>query len=245
MRGSRRCRAVALVAALPFLSGPALGKVIQFQSPADNGVQVIEMTGDIASRDVSDLRALILAGLKQWHARQVTIWLNSPGGDVDAAMGMGEILREHAAVVTVADRCYSACVLVLAAGVVRLPRDGTVGIHRPRFDDAYFAGLSPAEAQRVYDERADKVRAYLARMGLPDTLFHAMMAVASDDLRVLSHLEMDRFDLFGETPAYAEWLRSRQPVTPPPLTPGLPSHNWQPVNPPLDYSGLKPLPPAD
>jgi hypothetical protein len=70
--------------------------------------------------------------------------LNSPGGDVIAAMQIGEIIRKDWLWTSVSDEpqaegCLSACVLIFAAGANRiLGGDSRVGIHRPRFDPIQF-----------------------------------------------------------------------------------------------------------
>lgn len=59
--------------------------------------------------------------------------INSPGGDIAAAMAIGRMFREERAWLHVNGVCISACVLILAGAVDRSTNFGRVGIHRPYF----------------------------------------------------------------------------------------------------------------
>jgi hypothetical protein len=94
--------------------------------------------------------------------RPPRVILNSLGGSVAAAMGLGEAIRKRgfSTWVNGQDECSSACVLVLASGVRRSPF-GTIAIHRPHFDDALFARLPEEQARAKYKQM---------RMGCTTTL---------------------------------------------------------------------------
>jgi len=64
------------------------------------------------------------------------IYLNSPGGDVTAAIATGRLLRSVEAPVAIKDNqeCVIACVLILAGATNRLIY-GKVGIHRPYLEE--------------------------------------------------------------------------------------------------------------
>jgi ATP-dependent protease ClpP protease subunit len=142
--------------------------------------------------------------------RPPRVILNSLGGSVPAAMDLGEAIRKHGFSIWVngQDGCSSACVLVLAAGVRRSPF-GTIGIHRPYFDHALFGRLSQEQARAKYDQMADGVRDYLARMGMDAGLYAAMLRVPSDEVRILSPQEIRAYGLEGEDPGWAEWTRAK------------------------------------
>jgi hypothetical protein len=67
---------------------------------------------------------------------ELMVYLSSPGGDVLAAIELGEEVRSQWALTTVGDdgECFGACVLVLAAGVRRTPEPERVGLQRLNFD---------------------------------------------------------------------------------------------------------------
>jgi len=107
------------------------------------------------------------------------VLLSSPGGDLNQAIIMGEIIRARglATAVGVADAtgevraayCASACVLVFAGGKPRYGVKGSMlGVHR-------FVTTTPvhdpvAEAQRV----AGEVLGYMTKMGVSSSVVEAM-----------------------------------------------------------------------
>lgn len=91
------------------------------------------------------LDGLITGNTAQQFSQQLSSWnnpdpipaglivlLNSSGGDGEAAMKIGKLLRSKKAQVFVIGQCESACVFVMAGGVVRAANSGTVGIHAGR-----------------------------------------------------------------------------------------------------------------
>ena len=91
----------------------------------NNCAGVIEIKGEISRGDYDKL-SVALEGVDP-----VFISIDSPGGSIDEAMKIGQLLRNRELAVEVADsgECVSACVLILAGAVHRLPND-RVGIHR-------------------------------------------------------------------------------------------------------------------
>ena len=102
---------------------------------------------------------------------ELTVFLSSPGGDVLAAIELGEEIRGQWALTAVGDdggECLGACVLVLAAGVRRTPVPERVGLQRLNFDQR---DSGRERAKRKYAGLAKTVETYLARMGMPKKLF--------------------------------------------------------------------------
>jgi hypothetical protein len=129
---------------------------------------------------------------------ELTVFLSSPGGDVFAAMELGEEIRRQWALTSVDDdgECFGACVLVLAAGVRRTPASENVGLQRMSF------------AQK---DVAKKVEAYLSRMGMPKKLFQEIAAQqSSNKLRLLDSGRLKALGLEGIDPAYEQWLRANE-----------------------------------
>jgi ATP-dependent protease ClpP protease subunit len=83
----------------------------------------IDITGEITQRDVAFFRSLS----KEFEFKQPTVRLNSPGGDVAAAMEIGRIIRSVDGSTRIESedgrledgRCYSSCALIFIAGVWR------------------------------------------------------------------------------------------------------------------------------
>ena len=102
--------------------------------------------------------------------------------------------------------CDSACVFVLIAGVDRVGYDGKVGLHRPAFDPAFFAGLSPTAARARYNSLAENLRQYYVdEMGGSPEAFRMMMTTPSTSIRFLSTRELLELGVMGEDPAWAEY----------------------------------------
>ncbi len=178
-----------------FDSGFRFGK-IAIDGPIDKAVAV---------------RTLELIRLFRRHYDVFSVVLNSTGGDVMAAIDIGEEVRKQWVWTEMDDagHCLSACVLILAAGVQRIPAPNRVGIHRPYFNPEIFANLPPNDAREKYQALAKDVQQYLSRMGMPDELFREMMRQSSSDMLILSAERLSALGLHGIDPAYEEWMRAR------------------------------------
>ena len=194
-------------------------------------ISYVEFTGQIRPEGVSELRkaldeALLKTNVRTWaNEPKIVLKVNSPGGNVEAGISMGKMLRAYAVDIRVYPRelCASACVLLLAGAVERLAFDGArIGIHRPRFDANKFAQMSRLEADRKYQQLAATVEAYLAEMGMPSALYSAMMRISSGKIIYLTEKQAEELSLVGEDSAYAEWARARaQQINAPSFLEGL------------------------
>ncbi len=111
-----------------------------------------------------------------------TVLLSSPGGDLNQAVIMGEIIRSRGLVtaVGVADGsghigpsyCASACVLVYAGGKTRLGIDGSVlGVHRFVTSGTSAPGRDPvSETQQI----TAMILGYMTKMGVSSAVVQAM-----------------------------------------------------------------------
>jgi hypothetical protein len=128
--------------------------------------------------------------------------IDSDGGDVQAAMSLGRVLRKYKKTVAVesGDRCASACVFILAGAVNRIVA-GDVVIHRP-----YLVKDLPGSAgyDEIYKRTEQLIRAYFAEMNIPEGLVDRMLAVPPAKGELLTPLELERYMLNGEDPAYEE-----------------------------------------
>ncbi len=145
---------------------------------ADRGGNVLAITGEVGPAAATWFRErLERAGL----APGDTVLLASPGGDLEQALIIGEIIRAHGlstavGAVDAAGRitpsyCASACVLIYAGGKPRYGLEGSkLGVHR-------FVTTGPsrdpvAEAQKT----TGMVLNYMSRMGVAATVVEAMTA---------------------------------------------------------------------
>jgi hypothetical protein len=153
------------------------------------GRRALFVTGEIGPAAASWLRDK----LDQVHlVAGDAVLLSSPGGDLNQALIMGEIVRSRALVtaVGIADAsgrvrpsyCASACVLVYAGGTTRLGVDGSaLGVHR--FVATIARGDAIAEAQKI----AGAVLGYMTRMGVSSQIVEAMSE--TKDIRWLATKE--------------------------------------------------------
>jgi hypothetical protein len=138
------------------------------------------------------------------------VLLSSPGGNLDQALIMGEIIRSRglATAVGTADAsgsmtrsyCASACVLVYAGGTPRYGIEGSMlGVHR--FTTS-LPGRDPvAEAQRI----TGTVLSYMTKMGVASAVVEAMSATR--EVRWLSPTEALAMNLVTEPAGKAEAAR--------------------------------------
>lgn len=107
------------------------------------------------------------------------VLVSSPGGNVDQALIMGEIIRSHGLATAVGTTdasghitrsfCASACVLIYAGGTVRYGIEGSrLGVHR--FVASLPARDPIAEAQRT----TGTILSYMTKMGISSSIVEAM-----------------------------------------------------------------------
>lgn len=178
----------------------------------------VSISGPITYSAVPALAAVLLHAEQNATSRSdggdpsIFVIVNSRGGEIRAAIDMGRLLRNAAAKIWI-DRggeCSSACVLLLAGGVVRYGMaDSRVGLHRPYFPPSEFAGLSHTDAQHRYNQFLNSVRTYLQDMGVQDSIFQTMVSIPSQDVRYIGFRVAEESRLFGEDAAYDEWQRAR------------------------------------
>jgi hypothetical protein len=163
----------------------------------------ILVKGEITTYTIQEVQALLK--LREAWARDRggdghdgdRLSIDSPGGNVAAAMSIGRMLRSARMGVTVEDhgQCVSACVLVLAAGVTR-GVSGKVGIHRPFFDVAVGTrAITPDEVRSNYQKMLQNIRAYLREMNVSERLADDMLAIEPAKVRYLSENEQLAYGL--------------------------------------------------
>jgi hypothetical protein len=129
------------------------------------------------------------------------IVLSSPGGDLDQALIIGEIIRSRGLVTAVGvidssrhirpSYCASACVLAYAGGKTRFGVEGSkLGVHR-------FVALVPGRDPVAETQQATGiVLNYVTRMGVSSSIVEAM--TATRDVRWLDAHEAAAMNLVTE-----------------------------------------------
>lgn len=171
---------------------------------------MIEVKGSITPSLLAQLRPALENVETGRFPAGLVVLLESNGGDGLVAIEIGRLLRAAKAHVFVRNRCASACVYVLAGGVVRgVARDRAIGIHSPRLT-TFVKGIGVVDinaatnpnAAAALDAGNKRSREYFAEMGLPEALFTAMMATPSDQTRYLDLSELAPLGLNALDPAY-------------------------------------------
>jgi membrane-bound ClpP family serine protease len=203
-----------LVIASPYRA--ARGEVFQIKQygPACNPIteacmMLIRIQGAITAADPDELKRLIEqtrqeAESKHWPLDPPYVYLDTPGGDVSAALAIGRFLRKEQIAVQIDPQgiCYSACVMVLAGAVVR-NMQGRVGIHRPYFEvpkDKISSDRYSAQFQRMLQE----LRAYFREMNVNEQLADAMLRTEPEQMRVLNSAELRTYGLSAIDPVLQE-----------------------------------------
>jgi len=182
------------------LSSPVSALVTQLQKD-DCSVYCWKISGPISIDDVR----VVTGVLERMRAANETPFflLDSEGGDVEAAIGIGRLFRKMSAHVFIQGRvarCLSACVFIYAGATHR--NGEKIGIHRP---------FSQTTKQRTYDEIQERQRrlnaiakAFLEEMNVSPRLLEAMNRVPPEQIRMLSSAEMEEFGLGAVDPVQQE-----------------------------------------
>ena len=127
-----------------------------------------------------------------------SVSLAGSGGDVDAAMEVGRVLRRLRVTTTVdrGNQCVSSCVFAFMGGDRRVAV-GRVGIHRP-----YFASNRKVPDRRAYYRQLQKrLQDYVEELDFPPSLYEAIMAIPPERISILTAQDLKRFYLQGMSPA--------------------------------------------
>ncbi|MEO8144289.1 MAG: hypothetical protein ABI654_08755 [Betaproteobacteria bacterium] len=168
-------------------------------TPESAGEVRVFLTGDITRADVDSagvMARLVKGG--QHRLADNSIWLSSNGGDIDAAMQLGKLLRELGVFTLVGadDQCLSACVFVFMGGERRSVA-GRLGIHRPYFP--YTHDVPDRQLRFRHLQRT--LKAYIEELDFPSSLYEAVMLVPPETMKILSPAELKRFFLEGISPS--------------------------------------------
>jgi len=160
----------------------------------------IRIDGQIVPKDLATLsKSLSLREPKT----PLTVFLNSPGGDVATALEMSRALRMAEATVSVpiGSQCSSSCVFLLAGGVVRIAT-GDVFVHRP-----YSNHIGNFDSSKIANDRNTlifEMRKLLDELNVSPLLIEEMDAAPPESTVRLSNEKLKLFRIVGADPVYAE-----------------------------------------
>lgn len=173
----------------------------------------IHYSGPIVQADVERLRSILKDAERRPNFNR-HLQLNSEGGDLNAALELGKLIRSRELITFVLDECFSSCVIAFAGGVWRnvvveafgapLAR---IGIHRP-FSTRQTANV--AERRQEFNTLAQNVKTFLREGGVSEALWDDMVKIPPESMRVLTQEDVINYGLFGKDPAYADYVDSEE-----------------------------------
>lgn len=167
----------------------------------------IIIKGDISQGDYDKFFGLFVDSLTHEYPVEDIVITGSNGGDLDEAIKIGRFIDRFYLPVKSFGDCYSACSFILLSAKYRI-FVGRVGLHRPYFDKAYYAGLSAGKAQLRYKEMSAVVREYLIEQDVAVNVIDKMFSVSSSDMWVLNSNEA--IETFGiMKPSFHEWVKAK------------------------------------
>jgi hypothetical protein len=168
----------------------------------------IEFTGEIAGVSTERVQSILDASKARTNWLSKTVWIDSPGGNVDASMSIGKLLRENRfeIIVPKGGQCVSACVLIFAGAVSRFAF-GKIGIHRPYLNQGVNSQpVSPEKVKIGYAEMLNSMRVYLRAMNVSEGLADDMLKVSPAEMRYLSHDDLNNYGLSFHDPVEQETI---------------------------------------
>lgn len=171
---------------------------------AKGGYKII-LKGKIERKDPEELSKILNKASKKSRSNpnnpmERMIVLDSEGGSVESAIAMGKIIRRAKMISVVPERskCFSSCVYLLSAGVIKWPL-GDIGIHRPYFESMPSIGYDQALKLVL-----DSSRNYFKEMNIPEQLADDMFSIQPSDIRVLNSFELSKYRLNQDDMAFSE-----------------------------------------
>ncbi len=169
-------------------------------NPIGDKYYFLFLKGDIQTGDYKKIMNVI----RNEKTFPADVSITSHGGEVVEAIKIGRFIRKASLKVGAVRFCDSACVFILAAGVERHV-NAMIGLHRPSYNQKYFAGLSAPDAEKKYRELDIFVRTYLIDMNVPTNLIDRMMSTKSSDVDTVAP-NIFEVMIGKHAPAYQEWV---------------------------------------
>ena len=200
-----------------FLISPLLTFSMTYSVEEKGGVSDYcnwHLSGEIKQGDAEIAGKIFKNRITKCKSGNPSIWLNSKGGDVNAAYSIGRLLRQYQATTLINNKstCLSACFFLYVSGVKRYIHYpyNQLGIHRPYFSDL-SAGVGLNEIRAIRARQMEALKSYLNEMDIPLSVADVMMSVPPDEIKILTVEELNSFRLLYATDAaYEEKENAKQ-----------------------------------
>jgi len=160
------------------------------------------LKGSISRKDFDDINDLVRGFDEKLKGKWFAILeLDSTGGNIEAAIDIGRLLRQRelAASVDRDARCLSACVYVLAGASRRIVNQyATVGIHRPYDPDD--RADSPEQQKAKQARWGTLITKFLGSVNVPSRLYEDSLFIPPDRMKILSAGELQQYGLNANDP---------------------------------------------
>lgn len=207
--GTKMTKSLVAILLLTFALCAPAGAAVTVTRTESGYPSNVNISGEITRKDIEPFRAVVAEVIKIRGQRDanITLHLNSKGGDVLAAIEIGRLARTANATAWAVETCASSCVFILAGAVLR-NAGNHVGIHRLTFSEL-DTKANYREVRGRMDKLEQAVRTFLKDMDIPESLLDAMKAVPPERIRWLSSDELEQFRLSGFDPTHQEMMDSR------------------------------------
>lgn len=163
------------------------------------GVLRLRYNGEIGA-DFTALMERVANVANRMDIRNRILDIDSSGGRIEDAIKAGDIIAESQWTIRIRGDaiCHSACVLILAAGDMRMI-SGRIGIHR--MVRIQSTATSRADLSQELRDVHGQMKQYLERNGASVAIADLMMTVPNRKLRLLSADELKVYGLDGTNAA--------------------------------------------
>jgi hypothetical protein len=163
----------------------------------------LHIEGEIRHGDYKKMLALI----KRQRDIPYQLVLKSKGGNVMEALKIGSFTRKYLLGFE-STQCNSACVFIAIASLHhRHDKYGNFGLHRPKFNPAYFSKLNAQQAREKYTKLRTIVENYMFSMGASKALVDTLFSTASNAMSYLPKTAV--YAMLRSPEGYSEWIISK------------------------------------
>ncbi|MFW9615594.1 ATP-dependent Clp protease proteolytic subunit [Aquabacterium sp.] len=140
--------------------------------------------------------------LKLYEEQSISVHLDSPGGNLLAALEIGRLLRSVSASTHVDAKamCYSACAFAYIGGSSRyMDRDARYGVHRA---STMVDSFDTMESGQIV---AALVGAYIREMGVSPALLDLSVKASANDIYLLSRKQLEDLRVVNNGSSKPSW----------------------------------------
>lgn len=193
-------------------SGNSIAEITVKDINSKNNLVTIKIQGEIKYKDDEKFVEILNTIIKNNKIiKNNSIQLNSNGGNLSAAMGIGKLIRDRNLNTFLGpnSRCVSACVEILIGGNQRVVL-GTVGIHRG------IGGMEPYEGdyKEWVERHQQKLYDYYDYMNVSAVIYFISEATSNWSMRILTKKEIVNWNISGTDEVFDTlWLRNSFKIT--------------------------------